>query len=116
MKSEVVVEGNVRILRPLEDVIDLSNIEEFRDALEANSRESGAGLILDLCQVSYIGSVGLGMISLVGIMLEKEGRGFAIAADREEVLRLFTISGLCKVLRIVGTVGEARRILERRTQ
>lgn len=115
MRSELLREEGLRILRPLDEVIDLNNIEEFRDLLEENARGCEDDVILDLGAVSYIGSVGLGMISLVGIMLGKEERGFVIVADRDDIVRLFHISGLYRVLKIVDGLDAARRHLGRPT-
>lgn len=113
MKYEVVREEGLRILRPEEDVIDLNNIEDFRDFLEEHAKSCDDDVILDLGGISYIGSVGLGMISLVGIMLGKEKRAFVIVAERDDIVRLFHISGLYRVLKIVDGLDAARRHLGR---
>lgn len=88
----------VRILEIQEPIVDINNISEFRDVLEERARETGGPVILDLSETNYIGSVGLGMVSLISIMLQKEGRGFAVVVKTDEIKRLFDISGLRKVM------------------
>ncbi len=107
MKAEYQGEGPVPVLRLLEPIVDINNISEFRDLLEEKAREGSGPLVLDLSETSYVGSVGLGMISLVSIMLEKEGRRFAVVARSEEVRRVFQISGLHKVMLVVGSLEDA---------
>lgn len=107
MKALYQSDGAVPVLRLLEPIVDINNIAEFRDLLEEKSREGRGHLVLDLSETSYVGSVGLGMISLISIMLEKEGRRFAVVVKTDEVRRVFQISGLHKVMLVAASVEEA---------
>jgi anti-anti-sigma factor len=96
----------------LDDVIDFNNITSFKDLLDQHIKGKEESVILDLSQVSYIGSVGLGMISLTAVSLKEECRPFAIICNTDEVRRLFRISGLLRVLTIVESEKEAYRFVE----
>ncbi len=104
-------EFGVRILSLDEPIIDINNISEFRDVLEEKIREGEHPILLDISKTSYIGSVGLGMISLISIMLQKENRGFAVYVQTDEVKRLFEISGLSKVIFVSDDLESAVRKL-----
>lgn len=97
----------VRILEIQEPIVDINNISEFRDILEERVRETENSVILDLSLTNYIGSVGLGMVSLISIMLQKESRGFAVVVKTDEIRRLFDISGLHKVMMVVEDLEQA---------
>lgn len=95
----------------LDEVIDFNNITEFKELLDEYVKGRKESVILDLSEVSYIGSVGLGMISLVAVNLKEEDRHFVIVCRTDEVRRLFRISGLLRVLTVVDSETEAERIV-----
>lgn len=107
MKSDYQTRGDIGILRLLEPIVDMNNIGDFRDLLEERAREGAGPMVLDLTETSYIGSVGLGMISLISIMLKKEERVFAVVVGADEVRRLFEISGLQKVMIVEDSIDSA---------
>lgn len=81
---------------------------QLRDELAKATAEGLCWLVLDMAQVEYIDSVGLGII--VGAAkgtLEKAGN-LAVVAPRPNVLRVFEISGTRELLNVVGTLEEAR--------
>lgn len=96
----------------LDDVIDFNNITSFKDLLDQHIKGRDKSVILDLSEVSYIGSVGLGMISLTAVSLKEEDRAFVIVCRTDEVRRLFRISGLLRVITVVESEKEAYRVLE----
>jgi anti-anti-sigma factor len=103
----------VRILEIQEPIVDINNISEFRDILEERVRETEGPVILDLSLTNYIGSVGLGMVSLISIMLQKESRGFAVVLKTDEIRRLFDISGLHKVMMVEEDLDHAVESLQK---
>jgi len=109
MRSEVINGDAHRVIVVKDDTIDFSNISDFRDLLDESAKGAECHVILSLVGVNYIGSVGLGMISLIAVMLDKDGRQLVIVCDTEEVKRLFHISGLYRVLKIVDTLAAAEK-------
>jgi anti-sigma B factor antagonist len=67
-------------------------------------------LVVVLDGVAFIDSSGLGV--LVGALRRMKERGdeMRIVCTREQVLKIFRITGLDKVFPIVGTVEEARAV------
>ncbi len=96
----------------LDDIIDFNNITDFKDLLDQHIKDREEAVIIDLSEVSYIGSVGLGMISLTAVALKDEDRAFVIVCRTDEVRRLFRISGLMRVLTVVDSEKSAYRYIE----
>ena len=111
MRSDIVDHDGYRIVSVGEETIDFANVSDFRDVLDENVKDYTGNVILDLSVVTYIGSVGLGLISLVSVMLDSEGRRFIVVCATDEVRRLFHISGLDRVMTVVETVESAQRRL-----
>ena len=112
MRCEVTEHDDFRVIAIKDETIDFTNISDFRDVLDDNAKGCEGDVVLDLSGVSYVGSVGLGLISLLSVMLSKESRRFVVVCDTEEVKRLFHISGLARVLDVVDSVSSAARHLE----
>ncbi|MBI3891410.1 MAG: anti-sigma factor antagonist [Candidatus Wallbacteria bacterium] len=114
MDHELIIEGTNRILLLKEKAIDVNNIAEFRDLLEKHATEGTGNIILGLDDVDYMGSVALGMISLASIMVDKRAGKFVVVCGKDSILKLFIVSGLYRVIRIVETLDAARQHLDRR--
>jgi len=95
----------------LDDVIDFNNISDFKVLLDTKVKNREEAVVLDLSEVSYIGSVGLGMISLTAVALKEADRNLVIVCSTDEVRRLFKISGLMRVLTVVESEREAERVI-----
>lgn len=107
MQTECKDQDGILVLTLKEPIVDINNISEFRDLLEERASESQRAFVLDLSETSYIGSVGLGMISLISIMLQKEDKGFGVVVTTDETRRVFEISGLKKVMHVFDSVEAA---------
>ena len=107
MKVEIEERDGVRVIGVQEPILDINNISDFRDLLEEKAQEHDGPVVLDFSGTNYLGSVGLGMVSLTSIMLQDEGRGFAVVVRTPEIKRLFDISGLRKVIRVEEEVDAA---------
>lgn len=114
MDHELIVEGQNRFLLLKESSIDVNNIAEFRDLLEKHATEGAGSIVLGLDGVDYMGSVALGMISLASIMVDKRGGKFVVVCAKDPILKLFIVSGLYRVIRIMESLDAARGHLERR--
>ena len=69
------------------------------------------GAILDIRNVPFVDSAGLG--SIVGGIrrLRESGASVALCCTRSSVLRLLLMTGLARIVPIVGSPAEARRIM-----
>lgn len=88
--------------------IDLFNAKALKDRVNSAMEDSLSGnLVLDMQDLKYIDSTGLGI--LIGIkrrLTENNGRLILIIID-ERIKKLFTITGLVNVFDIAGNVEES---------
>lgn len=80
--------------------IDVTSAAVLRDALEALIADGHRQLTLDLSDVTFLDSTGLGIV--VGRLkrLARHGGTLTVAAAHERVVRVFTITGLDRLLEI----------------
>jgi anti-anti-sigma factor len=108
LAAEIRDEGAVRLLVVREENLEHERSDAFRSFLENAVADSSIDLILELPQIQHISSLALGLISLASVMAEKKKLQFVVVCSREEVLKLFVISGLYKAVKISNTVESAR--------
>ncbi len=87
--------------------IDAYHSADFKKTIkEKMASHSGDTIVLDLSNVSYIDSAGLG--SLVAILKEARNtsKGFVLASLKPNVKRIFEMTRLDKVFKIVDTPEE----------
>lgn len=84
--------------------IDLSNADDFKDALAAALAKTKKALILDLSGVDYISSAGLRSLMIVFKAGKTEGKAFGIAALQPLLMEIFTISRFNLVFPLFDTV------------
>lgn len=92
----------------LDGELDAYTGPELRESLAAAVEQGTRWLLLDMSQVQYIDSVGLGI--LVGAAkrtTERQG-DVAVIAPRPNVLRVFEVSGTKDLLNVVNTLQEAQ--------
>ena len=78
--------------------IDISNAKDFKANLESSLAEVCQSIRIDLSELKYIDSTGLGVIIGVYSTIKKEGHNVKVVNPRDNVKKLLTISGLDTVL------------------
>jgi len=81
---------------------------QLREGLAQAVDEGARWLVLDMAQVEYIDSVGLGIIVGAAKRARERQGNLAVIAARPNVLRVFEISGTRELLNVVATLEEAR--------
>lgn len=76
--------------------------------IEPHLTGSAPGLVIDVADVGFVSSEGLGLLIRVGKTLEDQGRVLALAALPRSVERMMRAIGLDKVFPIFRGVAEAR--------
>jgi anti-sigma B factor antagonist len=101
------VEGDQTALLSLAGELDVSNVAEAREAARKLLDDGSSRLVVDLAQVTYTDSSGLGM--LVGLLkrLRESGGAMAIAAPVPRVRRVFEITGLTQIFTLCDDVAAA---------
>lgn len=99
-------EGEAAVLT-LAGEVDVSNVAEVREAGLKLLQSDTKRLVVDLSEVTYMDSSGLGM--LVGLLkrVRESGGEVAIAGARERVGRLFEITGLKQVFSLYEDAAAA---------
>jgi stage II sporulation protein AA (anti-sigma F factor antagonist) len=93
--------------------IDQHNAEELRQSVDkAFERSRCSNMIFDFSAVSFMDSAGIGL--LIGRYKNVRSRGgnVAIVGMNRDLSRIYTISGLKKIMACHGTLDEAEKELE----
>ncbi|HZU23099.1 MAG TPA: STAS domain-containing protein [Terriglobales bacterium] len=90
----------IRLRGPL----TMQNVAQFQSAVRAGSAPR---MILDLSQVPYVDSAGLGSIVGAQVSLHKAGRWLALTGVNERVKRLFEITRVNSIFLTFPTLGDA---------
>jgi len=85
---------------------------EVRERVEEVLGSGAAWLLMDLTEVEYIDSMGLGIMVGAAKRANERGGDLSIACARPNVLRVFEVSGTRDLLNVFPTVAEARAVLE----
>lgn len=95
----------------LEGELDAYTGPGLREDLTRSSGEGARWLFIELSAVSYIDSVGLGILVGAAKRVLAENGGLAVVAPRPNVLRVFEISGTRELLNVAGDLPAAAQRL-----
>lgn len=97
MEIEFATEGSMLVASP-SGRIDGLNAKEFQDSLAAAVKPEHEGLVLDFSDVTYISSVGLGVIySQAKAMRQREAK-FSVCSLPEDIHNVFRVSGASRII------------------
>ena len=96
--------GRLRVVE-VDGELDVLTAPRLGAAID--DEEAYDDLVLDLRQVPFMSSVGLGLLSSVHRRQQRRGRSVALAAIQPEIAHLLEITGLTEVLMIGDTVPAA---------
>ncbi len=108
---EIEVEKNDghTVCRPIGE-IDAYSVGQFREALAELSEERK--LLIDMCQVPFIDSAGLGAL-IGGIRRARDNDGtVAVFCDRPTLIRLLHTTGFDRIVPVAETLDDAIAALE----
>ena len=78
--------------------VDVSNVQALKTQLETALDETRQSITIDLAELKYIDSTGLGVMMGVYGLIKKDGLTIKIINPRDNVKKLLNISGLDKIL------------------
>ena len=93
------------VVSMLEARLDMERSIEFKERLDAVIDGGASRIVLDLSQVSYIDSSGLG--SVVSVFKRMPGGAFHVSGLRPNVRTLFQITRLDRFINVYATVDGA---------
>lgn len=82
--------------------IDLATVNTLRSAIAKSMQQGASHLTLNLDKVTYIDSSGLGTLIGAHKRLTSSGGSLTIRCSQARILRLFTITGLDRVLTVTS--------------
>lgn len=97
MDIEFETEGTALVACP-KGRIDGLNAREFADALNHALEPDHSALVLDFSEVTYISSVGLGVVYSQAKAMRQRDAGFAVCSLPEEIHNVFRISGASRLI------------------
>jgi anti-sigma B factor antagonist len=98
--------GRVLVVKPLETRIDGTVATEFRSAMKAFIEDGQEAIVLDLSEVDFLDSTGLGTLVATLKMLRGKGQ-LVISGASGKVVSLFKITRMDQVFRTFATTNEA---------
>lgn len=88
--------------------IDLSTAPRLREAVGDHLADGCAHLLLDLREVTFIDSTGLGLLVGAGKKASGLGGSVRVVCDNPRVLRLLALTGIDRSVAVHATPDEAR--------
>lgn len=86
---------------------DMQTTPEIERELKDVLRLGGRSVVVDFVEVGFIDSTALGLLMRFQPRFRARGGDLVIVSDDRRVLRTFEITGLDRILRIEGRLGEA---------
>jgi anti-anti-sigma factor len=91
--------------------IDMSNVQQIRDAVGRATTNQALGLVLDLTAVDYLDSAGIHLIHMLGSHLQSHGQKLALVIPPDSVINdALRLAGLSWEESRVATAEEATRL------
>lgn len=81
--------------------LDVYSEEEFRDFIEDELKDEDLDLVIDIKDLDYLDSTGLGMFMKIYKMYEENGQKVKIINPKENILKLFKITDLTDIFEMV---------------
>ena len=81
--------------------LDVYSEEEFRDFIEDELKDKDLDLVIDIKDLDYLDSTGLGMFMKIYKMYEENGQKVKIINPKENILKLFKITDLTDIFEMV---------------
>jgi len=115
VRLKYAIEGNAAVFMPERDHLDVTDRDDFIAAFEEAAASSGSVLfVLDLTGVRFVDSSGLGAVMSVLRKLRAEGRDMVACSVAKNVLVLFDLVRLDRVMQVFPDREAALRALAAR--
>jgi len=95
-----------RVILALAGELDMASVEQLRAAIERETTNDKAMLVLDLQQLQFIDSTGLRAILTTLERCREHGREFAITPGSPQVQRLLSVAGVAEHLPTIAAADD----------
>ncbi|WP_375477430.1 STAS domain-containing protein [uncultured Jatrophihabitans sp.] len=87
--------------------VDVYSAPALKDSLTGLLKSGVSSVVVDLTEVAFLDSTGLGALVEARAATTEAGGSLALVCSQERILKLFTITGLDGVFAIHATVDDA---------
>lgn len=94
--------------------IDLESVGVFEEAAEKVMKTTPKAVVVDLSEVSYMGSCGIRVLLLLNTFLARSGNKLVIVGAAGGVLATLELVGFPEMLQMAQTIEEALKLLSAR--
>ncbi|MBW4462606.1 MAG: STAS domain-containing protein [Nodosilinea sp. WJT8-NPBG4] len=91
--------SNVQVIEPT-GILDSTKAEEFRESVEALLEEGTEVILVDLKEITFIDSSGLGTLVVLLKKARSLNRSFCICSMNDQVRMLFELTSMDRVFEI----------------
>lgn len=102
--------NNVPVLTPPTEITERS-VDELKAVLGPHMDAEGPGVVLDLEDVEFINSSGLGTLVQIGMRLDGAGRRLTFARPNKTIERMLKLVGLNSKMPMFRSIDEAKLAL-----
>ena len=111
MQTESARGNDISTVRPIGE-IDLASSRELGSRLGELAGEVGSSAVLDLTRVTFMDSVGLGVLLKGATRFQRQGKRLIIVAPPGPVRRMFDFAGVTERLSLVESRSEIAAALD----
>ena len=87
--------------------IDVATVSEFRGALVSVLSRGVLRIAVDLARVTFMGSMGVGVLMGMHRVLAAEGGSLVLASPRGEVAQVLSLLGVSEVIPVAASATDA---------
>ncbi|MEM7438647.1 MAG: STAS domain-containing protein [Pseudomonadota bacterium] len=106
MEIEIEDFGEKTVVRVKEDRLDAAKAVQFKESLREVADQTPSAVVLDMSQVNFLDSSGLGAVVNVMKILGKD-RPLQLAGLTPTVAKVFALTRMDKVMQVFSSVEEA---------
>lgn len=96
-----ITEENDKLVLDLSGDLDVYSEEEFKSLIEDEIETVNKDILIDIKNLDYLDSTGLGMFMKIYKINEKRGKKVKIINPKENILKLFKITDLTEIFEMV---------------
>ncbi|WP_432403408.1 STAS domain-containing protein [Wukongibacter sp. M2B1] len=93
--------------------VSFENHSEFKEIMLRNIHGDESIIIVDMENLTYLNSMGLGVIVKAYSQSKKQGKEFVISSLQDNIKKLFTITKLERIIRICESTEEAIELFKK---
>ncbi|MCG8540880.1 MAG: STAS domain-containing protein [Clostridia bacterium] len=112
MLVEALTQGKMKLINVFGEV-GFENHSEFKESMLRNIQGDESIIIVDMKNLTYLNSMGLGVIVKAYSESKKQGKELVLSSLQDNIKKLFTITKLGRIISIYKSKEEAIELLSK---